>query len=64
VISAFERVSNQSLNYKFAPKREGDVISAYADTSKANTVLGWEAQSSLDDAIQSAWKWEQKIRNL
>jgi UDP-glucose 4-epimerase len=64
VISAFERVSNQSLNYKFAPKREGDVISAYADTLKANTVLGWKAQSSLDDAMQSAWKWEQKIRNL
>ena len=63
VINAFERVSNQSLNYKFAPRREGDVVSAYADTTKANNVLGWKAKSSLDDAIRSAWKWEQKIRN-
>nr|WP_321229717.1 UDP-glucose 4-epimerase GalE [uncultured Psychroserpens sp.] len=64
VITAFDNVSNQSLNYKFAPRREGDVISAFADTEKANTVLGWKAKSSLNDAIGSAWKWEQKIRNL
>ncbi|TXE17678.1 UDP-glucose 4-epimerase GalE [Psychroserpens burtonensis] len=64
VITAFEGVSNKSLNYKFAPRREGDVISAYADITKANNVLGWKAKSSLEDAIDSAWKWEQKIRNL
>ncbi|WP_040281267.1 UDP-glucose 4-epimerase GalE [Psychroserpens damuponensis] len=64
VIHAFENVSSQSLNYKFAPRREGDITSAYADTEKANSVLGWEAKSSLHDAMDSAWKWEQKIRNL
>ena len=64
VINAFENVSNQSLNYRFAPRREGDIISAYANITKANKILGWKAKSSLDDAIRSAWKWEQKIRNL
>ena len=64
VIQSFEKVSGKSLNYKYAPRREGDITSAYADTSKANTVLGWEAKLSLDDAMRSAWKWEQKIRNL
>ncbi|WP_047548067.1 UDP-glucose 4-epimerase GalE [Psychroserpens sp. Hel_I_66] len=64
VIKSFENVSGKSLNYKIAPRREGDVISAFADTEKANTKLGWKAQSSLDDAMRSAWKWEQKIRNL
>lgn len=64
VISSFEIVSGKSLQYKFAPRREGDVIQAYADTTKANNDLGWKAESSLDDAISSAWKWEQKIRNL
>ena len=62
VIQSFERVSRQSLNYKIVNRREGDVISAYADTTKANTVLGWTATSSLDEAMLSAWQWEQKIR--
>ena len=64
VIKSFEKVSEQPLNYKFAPRRKGDVVSAYADTKKANKILGWEAKSTLDDAMRSAWKWEQKIRNL
>jgi len=64
VVKSFERVSGQSLNYKIAPRREGDVISAYANTDKANTVLGWKAESSLDEAMRSAWDWEQSIRNL
>lgn len=64
VIQSFERVSKMSLNYKIAPKREGDVISAYADTTKANNDLGWKAQSTLDDAMDSAWLWEKQIRNL
>ena len=63
VITAFEKVSNQKLNYQIVGRREGDVIEAYANTDKANTVLGWKAQSTLDEALVSAWKWENKIRN-
>ena len=62
VIESFERVSGQKLNYKIVDRREGDVIAAYADTTKANTILGWKATSTLDEAMLSAWKWEQKIR--
>ena len=61
VISAFEDVSNQKLNYKIVDRREGDVVSAYADTSKANKVLGWKAELSLKDGLSSAWKWEQTL---
>ncbi|POY41491.1 UDP-glucose 4-epimerase GalE [Flavobacterium alvei] len=63
VIHSFEKVSGQKLPYKIVPRREGDVISAYANTDKANNVLGWTAQSTLDQAIESAWKWEQKVRS-
>jgi len=61
VIQSFERVSGQSLNYKFVDKRAGDVISAYANTNKANNKLGWKAELSLDDAVKSAWKWQQSL---
>lgn len=62
VIQAFEKVSNTQLPYKIVDRREGDVTQAYADTTKANNVLGWKTESSLEDALASAWKWEQKIR--
>ena len=62
VITAFEKVSGEKLNYKLVGRREGDVVAAYANTYRANSVLGWKAASSLEEALESAWKWEQKIR--
>jgi len=63
VIKSFEKVSNKKLNYKIVGRREGDITSAYADTTRANNVLGWKTELTLDDAMASAWKWEQKIKN-
>lgn len=63
VIHAFEKVSGQKLNYQIVGRREGDITSAYANTDKANSVLGWKSQLSLEEALESAWKWEKKIRN-
>ena len=63
VINSFEKVSGQKLPYKLVDRREGDVIEAFADTEKANSILGWKAQSTLDEAMDSAWKWEKKIRS-
>lgn len=62
VIQSFEHVSGDKLNYKIVDRRPGDVVQAYADTQKANNVLGWKAHSTLDDSMKSAWDWEQKIR--
>lgn len=64
VIHAFEKVSGLKLPYKLVDKRPGDVIEAYADTQKANEVLGWKAELSLEDAMRDAWRWEQKIRGI
>ncbi|MCL6295453.1 UDP-glucose 4-epimerase GalE [Jejuia spongiicola] len=63
VVKSFEKVSGKKLNYKIVGRREGDIISAYADTTKANNELGWKTQLTLDDAMRSAWKWEQIVRN-
>ena len=62
VISSFEKVSEKPFPYKIVDRREGDVTMAYASTDKANTILGWKTVSSLDEAMESAWKWEQKVR--
>lgn len=64
VVHTFEKVTGTELSYKIVGRREGDVISVYADTKKANEELGWKAEKTLEDALASAWKWEKKIRNI
>ena len=58
VIKAFEKVTNQPLNYKIVGRREGDIIEAYADTSLANNELKWKPELNLKNALASAWKWQ------
>jgi UDP-glucose 4-epimerase len=62
VISSFEKVSGKPFPYKIVARREGDVTMAFASTAKANTILGWKTESTLDQALDSAWKWEQKVK--
>ncbi len=64
VIKSFEKVSGKKLNHKIAPRRAGDVMEIFADTSKAKDVLGWQTELSLDEMTASAWNWEKKIRNI
>ena len=60
IIKAFEKVSNLKLNYKIVARRAGDVIAAYADTRYAHEELGWKTQKSLEETLESAWKWQLK----
>ncbi|MEP2237224.1 MAG: UDP-glucose 4-epimerase GalE [Maribacter sp.] len=62
-IQSFEKVSGRKLNYKIVDRRAGDITTAYADTTKANKVLGWKAEYTLEQAMNYAWIWEQKIRD-
>jgi UDP-glucose 4-epimerase len=61
VVNTFEKVTGQKLNYKIAPRREGDVITAYADTHKAREILGWETKLTLADALKSSWEWQKTL---
>ena len=60
VIKAFEKVSNTRLNYEIVARREGDITSAYADTTLAKVELGWETEKTLEQALLAAWKWQLK----
>ena len=64
ILHAFERVTNISLRYTIGERREGDVVETYADTTKINYTLGWQASKTLDDALLSAWNWEKKLRGI
>ena len=58
LVESFQRVNELKLNYKSAPRRPGDVVAIWADTTLANEELGWKAERSLDDTLRSAWAWE------
>jgi len=60
VIQAFEKVSKTKLNYKIVGRREGDITSAFADTSLAKVELGWKTEKTLEEALLAAWKWKLK----
>lgn len=61
VIHSFEKVTGVKLHYEIGPRREGDVISIYADNQLARDVLGWSIKFSVDDMLRSAWKWQQNL---
>lgn len=64
LVRSFERVNDLKLNYRIAPRRAGDVVAIWADTSLANEELGWRAERSLDDTLRSAWAWEKNVRGI
>jgi UDP-glucose 4-epimerase len=57
-IHAFEKVSGKKLNYTIGEKRPGDVNAIYSDTSLSERELGWKPKFSLDEMMETAWKWE------
>ncbi|MDE6574960.1 MAG: UDP-glucose 4-epimerase GalE [Muribaculaceae bacterium] len=64
LVTRFEKANNLKLNYRFAPRREGDVPAVWADTALANKELGWVAARDLDDTLRSAWAWEKHLRGI
>ena len=62
VVTCFEKVTNNKLNYEITNRRFGDVEELYASTDLANKKLGWKATKSLEEMISSSWKWEQNLR--
>ncbi len=64
VVHTFEQATGVKLNYKIVDRRPGDIEKIYADTTMANSVLGWKAEASLPDTLLSAWNWEKRIRKI
>lgn len=62
-IKAFEKISGIKLNYTTGPRREGDVISIYANNNKAKEKLRWSPEIGIEDSMRTAWQWEVSLRN-
>ena len=62
IVQTFIQATGVKLNWKFGPRREGDIEKIWGDCTKANKVLGWKAETPLSDVLLSAWKWQLKLR--
>jgi UDP-glucose 4-epimerase len=62
VIKGFEKATGVKVNWTYAPRREGDIEKVWGNVEKANRVLGWKAETPLEDVLASAWKWQLKLR--
>ena len=62
LINAFESATGVKVPHKIVGRREGDIEKVWANPHKANTVLGWKAETPLADTMKSAWKWQLRLR--
>jgi UDP-glucose 4-epimerase len=64
LLETFMRVTGVDVPYEIVGRREGDIEQVWAKTDKANAVLGWRADTPIEDVLMSAWNWEKKLRSL
>ena len=62
LITAFETATGVKVPHKIVGRRAGDIEQVWAEPSKANKVLGWVADTSIEDTMRSAWNWQLKLR--
>lgn len=62
VVEGFEKATGVKVNWQYAPRREGDIEKVWGNVDKANNVLGWRADTPIEDVLASAWKWQVKLR--
>jgi len=62
VVEGFEKATGVKLPWSYAPRREGDIEKVWGNVDKANKVLGWKADTPIEDVLRSAWKWQQQLR--
>ena len=62
ILKMFMQVTGVNVPYQIVGRREGDIEQVWAKPDKANNVLGWKADTPIEDVLLSAWKWEQRIR--
>lgn len=62
IVETFQKATGVKLNWKYGPRREGDIEKIWGNVDYANKVLGWKADTPLEDVLASAWKWQLKLR--
>lgn len=62
LIDSFERATGVKVPYKIVGRRAGDIEKVWADPTYANEVLGWKADTPIDETMRNAWRWQERLR--
>jgi UDP-glucose 4-epimerase len=57
VIDTTQAVAERKVPAVMAPRRAGDPAAVWANSERAERVLGWKARRGLPEIIASAWRW-------
>lgn len=63
VFAACEKIVGKTISVEISTRRDGDTAILVADNKKAEKILGWKPQKTLNDSIQTAYRWENKLLN-
>ncbi len=63
IVKAYESATGKKINYKFAPRRPGDIAECYADPTKSREILGWTAKYNIEDMCRDANRWQSQNPN-
>lgn len=63
LVNAFISATGVDVPYIFAPRRDGDLPAFYADAAKAEQLLNWKTEKSIEDACRDTWKWQSQNPN-
>ena len=61
VIEAFEKATGISIKYTITSRRKGDIATAYANADLAKKELNWQANTSIEESLKSAWEWQKTL---
>lgn len=60
LVRAFEEANDIQVPYEIVDRRQGDIASCYADSTKAEKELGWVAKRDIVAMCQDSWKFEKQ----
>lgn len=63
MVGHFEKVTGINIPVKFADRRSGDIAKSYSSALKAYNLLGWKTKYTLEEMLDSAWKWRSNYPN-
>lgn len=61
LIHTFNQVNNVEVKYRIGARRPGDIPVSFANISKAQKLLNWAPQKTLEDMCKDAWRWQLQL---
>lgn len=62
LIDSFQRSTGVTVPHKIGERRSGDIEQIWAEPAKANKILGWKADTPIEETMRNAWAWQCRLK--